>query len=89
MASHDLPSEIAVDTYYCGFILRSLLFYVTVSTSVVIYCRSNGSLTAEEEQVRKIHNMSFRHLGILLLHKNTKMAKIRIVNFSDLFPFCS
>jgi hypothetical protein len=26
----------------------------------------NESLTAEREQVRKIHNMSFRHLGILL-----------------------
>jgi hypothetical protein len=30
------------------------------------------SLTAEREQVRKIHNMNFRHLGILLLQKNTK-----------------
>jgi hypothetical protein len=29
------------------------------------------------------------HLGILLWQKNTKMAKTRIVNFSDLFPFCS
>jgi hypothetical protein len=33
----------------------------------------NESLTAEREQVRKIHNMSFRHLSILLLQKNTKM----------------
>jgi hypothetical protein len=58
-------------------------------------------LTAEREQVRKIHNMNFRHLDILLLQlqknakmalqlqKNTKMAKTYIVNFSDLFPFCS
>jgi hypothetical protein len=35
--------------------------------------------------------MSFRHLflGILLLQKNTKMAKTDTVNFSDLFRFCS
>jgi hypothetical protein len=46
-------------------------------------------LTAETEQVRKIHNMSFRHLGIFLLQNNTKMAKTRVMNFSDLFPFCS
>jgi hypothetical protein len=26
----------------------------------------NELLTAEREQVRKIHNMNFRHLGILL-----------------------
>jgi hypothetical protein len=48
----------------------------------------NESLTAEREQVRKIHNMSFRHLGILLLQTNTRMVT-HIVNFSDLFPFCS
>jgi hypothetical protein len=44
--------------------------------------------------------MNFRHLSILLLQKNskmaktllqnnTKLAKTHIVNFSDLFPFCS
>jgi hypothetical protein len=27
--------------------------------------------------------------GILLLQKNTKMAKSHIVDFSDLLPFCS
>jgi cell division protein FtsL len=43
-------------------------------------------LTAEREQVRKIHNTSFRRL---LLQKNTKMAKTRVVNLSDLFPFRS
>jgi hypothetical protein len=47
------------------------------------------SLTAERKQVRKIHNITFRHLGILLLQNNTKLAKSHVVNFSDLFPFCS
>jgi hypothetical protein len=46
-----------------------------------LYMTIHESLTAEREQVQKIHNMSFRHLGILLLQKNTKMAKTRIVNF--------
>jgi hypothetical protein len=40
------------------------------------------SLTAEREQVRKIHNMSFRHLDVLLLQKNTKMAKTHVVTCS-------
>jgi hypothetical protein len=48
------------------------------------------SLISEREQVRKIPNISFHHLGILgilLLQKNTKMAKTHIVNFSYFVPF--
>jgi hypothetical protein len=44
-------------------------FYVT--ELIVLMGPTFESLTAEREQVRKIHNMSFRHLGILLLQKNT------------------
>jgi hypothetical protein len=37
---------------------------------VGVYGSILESLTAEREQVRKIHNMSFRHIGIFLLQKN-------------------
>jgi hypothetical protein len=50
---------------------NSLTFFLFVWVKNIMkfskHKRINESLDAEREQVRKIHNMSFRHLGILLL----------------------
>jgi hypothetical protein len=72
--------------------MKMAVFWVLVTCSLVqVYQRFGGPCCLHHqgddrdvtEQVRNIHNMSFRHLGILLLQKT------HIVNFSYLFPFCS
>jgi hypothetical protein len=47
-----------------------------------VFSRLNESLIAEREQVRKIHNLSFRHLDIFLL------LMLRIIRASSLSAVC-